>query len=120
MSYQYKREPLTQDEANRLANACQTHEEKLVVWTLLHTGLKVNELANLKKENIDRQNHYLMVYGKRRTVWVPNQTPHHLSLLASNRSSRDTSLFMKRLGWVIILSSAWLKESPTAPIYRVR
>jgi integrase/recombinase XerD len=41
--YQYKREPLTQDEANRLANACQTHEEKLVIWTLLDTGLRVAE-----------------------------------------------------------------------------
>lgn len=31
MPYQYKREPLSQDEANRLATACRTHEEKLVV-----------------------------------------------------------------------------------------
>ena len=49
MSYQYKREPLTQDEANRLANACQTHEEKLVIWTLLG----VAELAKLNKDNLD-------------------------------------------------------------------
>ena len=31
MRYQYKREPLTADEATRLANACNPHEEKLVV-----------------------------------------------------------------------------------------
>ena len=31
MRYQYKREPLTGDEAT-LANACNPHEEKLVVW----------------------------------------------------------------------------------------
>jgi integrase/recombinase XerD len=53
MRYQYKREPLTQDEANRLANACQTHAEKLVVWTLLDTGLRVAELATLTKDNLD-------------------------------------------------------------------
>jgi len=64
MRYQYKREPLTQDEANRLANACQTHEEKLVVWTLLDTGLRVAELAKLNKDNLDWQNHRLMIYGK--------------------------------------------------------
>ena len=64
MTYQYKREPLTRDEANRLANACQTHEEKLVLWTLLDTGLRVSEFANLKKDNIDWQAHRLMVYGK--------------------------------------------------------
>ena len=35
MRYQYKREPLTSDEATRLANACNPHEEKLVVWKAL-------------------------------------------------------------------------------------
>src|SRR5918992_13638 len=64
MRYQYKREPLTQDEANRLANACQTHEEKLVVWTLLDTGLRVAELANLTRDQLDWQHHRLMIYGK--------------------------------------------------------
>jgi integrase/recombinase XerD len=63
-SYQYKREPLTADEANRLASLCNTHEEKLIVWTLLDTGLRVAELAHLTKDNIDWQGHRLMVYGK--------------------------------------------------------
>src|SRR5713101_6456232 len=64
MPYQYKREPLTQDEANRLANACTTHAEKLVVWTLLDTGLRVSELAKLTRDDIDWQGHRLTIYGK--------------------------------------------------------
>jgi len=64
MPYQYKREPLTPDEANRLASACETHEERLIVWTLLDTGLRVSELAGLTREHIDWQNHRLMIYGK--------------------------------------------------------
>jgi integrase/recombinase XerD len=64
MPYQYKREPLTQDEANQLANACKTHEEKLAVLALLDTGLRVSELAHLTKDNLDWQTHRLMVYGK--------------------------------------------------------
>lgn len=64
MAYQYKREPLTQDEANRLANACNGHKEKLVVWTLLDTGLRVSELAKLSKNNIDWQGHRITIYGK--------------------------------------------------------
>ena len=64
MAYQYKRGPLTQDEANRLANACETGQEKLVVWTLLDTGLRSAELANLRKDNIDWQGHRLTIYGK--------------------------------------------------------
>ena len=64
MRYQYKREPVTPDEANQLANTCSSHEEKLVIWTLLDTGLRVAELANLTKDNLDWQNHRLMIYGK--------------------------------------------------------
>ena len=64
MPYQFKREPLTQDEANRLANTCENHREKLIIWTLLDTGLRVSELAGLRKHNVDWQSHRLMVYGK--------------------------------------------------------
>jgi integrase/recombinase XerD len=64
MAYQYKREPLTQDEATRLANACKTGNERLVVWTLLDTGLRVSELAGLTRDNLDWQGHRLMIYGK--------------------------------------------------------
>src|SRR4029453_3845516 len=64
MSYQYKRELLTPDEANSLASACETHQERLIVWTLLDTGLRVSELAGLTREHIDWQNHRLMIYGK--------------------------------------------------------
>jgi mannobiose 2-epimerase len=39
MHYQYVREPLTAEEADRLANACETPTEQLIVWTLLDTGL---------------------------------------------------------------------------------
>jgi len=64
MPYQFKREPLTQDEATRLANACSAHSEKLIVWTLLDTGLRVSKLAGLTKDNLDWQMHRLMIYGK--------------------------------------------------------
>ena len=52
MPRQFKREPLTQEEANRLANACQSYEEKLIIWTLQDTGLRVTELVGLKRDNI--------------------------------------------------------------------
>jgi len=65
MPYQYKCEPLTLDETNRLGNACQTHEEKLVVWSPLGSDLRVLELAHPTKDNLDWQAHCVMVYGKR-------------------------------------------------------
>jgi integrase/recombinase XerD len=64
MPYQFKREPLLPEEATRLAQACQTVREKLVIWTLLDTGLRVSELANLTPTQIDWQGHRLTIYGK--------------------------------------------------------
>ena len=34
MPYQYKREPLSDDEVNRLTIVCETFDEKLIIWTL--------------------------------------------------------------------------------------
>jgi integrase/recombinase XerD len=64
LTYQYKRQPLTADESNRLSNACESHTEKLVIWSLLDTGLRVSELAALKKDQIDWQQHVLRISGK--------------------------------------------------------
>src|SRR6266850_565797 len=64
MPYQYRREPLTPDQATRLANACTTPEDRLVVWTLLDTGLRLRELAGLTREMIDWQGQRVRVHGK--------------------------------------------------------
>jgi len=62
--YQYKREPLSDENLTKLINACNTPKEKLIVYTLTDTGLRVSELANLKKDNILWQERRLVVYGK--------------------------------------------------------
>jgi len=64
MVYQYKREPLSDDETNALANACESFKEKLVVWTLLDTGLRVSEFAALTQDNVQWQERRLVIHGK--------------------------------------------------------
>ena len=64
MPYQYVREPLTVEESDRLSNACETPTERLVVWTLLDTGLRVGELCSLTARNILWQQRQLRVKGK--------------------------------------------------------
>ena len=64
VAYSFKREPLTQAEATDLANACLPGDERLVIWTLLDTGLRVEELADLTKDNMDWQMHRLVFKGK--------------------------------------------------------
>ena len=44
MPYQYVREPLRAEDADKLSNACNTAEEKLIIWTLLDTnGIRLSE-----------------------------------------------------------------------------
>jgi integrase/recombinase XerD len=62
--YQFVREPLTNEEADRLADACETPTERLVVWTLLDTGFRVSELCDLTSQNVLWQQRQLRVKGK--------------------------------------------------------
>src|SRR3990172_9173399 len=64
MTYRYKREPLSIEEADRLLNAAQTPEERLCIWGLLETGLRVAELAALTRDQIQWQQRAIRVKGK--------------------------------------------------------
>lgn len=64
MTYQYVREPLRAEEADSLSNACRSTEEKLIIWTLLDTGLRVSELCSLTPQNILWQQKAILITGK--------------------------------------------------------
>ncbi len=64
MPYKYVREPLTTEEADRLANACETPTEPLIIWTLLDTGLRVGELCALTTTDVLWQQLQLRIRGK--------------------------------------------------------
>ena len=41
--------PLTLDEANRLASACETHQERLIVWTAIPAAGPIASDVRFKK-----------------------------------------------------------------------
>jgi integrase/recombinase XerD len=105
--YEHKREPLVRDDMNTLANECKTIKEKLVIWTLLDTGLRVEEFCNLDKKNIDWSNHSIIVYGKntkggakkKRTVPISHRVrPILETWLASN----DSIGFTTKNAWEVV------------------
>lgn len=63
---QHAREPLTSDEVDSLIKSATTHDERLVIFTLLDTGLRVAEVAGIQRDSIDYQTHWLTVHGKGR------------------------------------------------------
>lgn len=87
MPYQFVREPLTQEQTDKLANACKTNEERLLVWTLLDTGLRVSELCSLTRDNVLWQQKALRIkgkggpFGKKSKVRVVPLSPRVLTLL---------------------------------------
>jgi integrase/recombinase XerD len=52
MAHRSVREPLRAEEADRLADVYRSLEEKLIVWTLLDTGLRISELCSLTRDNV--------------------------------------------------------------------
>ena len=64
MAYQFVREPLRTEEADNICQACETVQEKLSIWTLLDTGLRVSELCDLTPQNIMWQQKALRINGK--------------------------------------------------------
>jgi len=64
MAHNYVREPLNSEEYDRLVNACITFRERLAIWTLLDTGLRVSEFCNLKRRDIQWQEKQIVVWGK--------------------------------------------------------
>lgn len=78
---EFKREPLTDSEYNRLIQSCQTPEERLVVLGLLDTGLRVAELADLKADQIEWQALRVILRGKGDKRRVVPLTTRVVSLL---------------------------------------
>lgn len=64
MAYLYVREPLRAEDADKLSQACETTKEKLIIWTLLDTGLRVSELCSLTPQHILWQQKSLRISGK--------------------------------------------------------
>jgi integrase/recombinase XerD len=64
MPYRYVREPLTAHESDRFSSARETTTERLVVWTLLDTGLRVGALCGLTPRNVLWHQRQLRIKGK--------------------------------------------------------
>jgi integrase/recombinase XerD len=102
MAYQYKREPLPDGAGDQLANACRTPKERLVVWTLLDTGLRAGEFAALTRDNVLWQQKALRFkgkggpYGKKTKVRTVPVSKRVMALLEHHFALHESMPFTKR------------------------
>lgn len=62
--HEHVRTPLVREEAINLCLGCRTLQERMLVWTLLDTGLRISEYCKLDPSMINWQGHYITIYGK--------------------------------------------------------
>lgn len=94
MVFEYKREPLEEDEILDLKKSCKTFEEEVIINLLLDTGMRVSELANLKEEEISWQRNCITTYGKgnkRRVIPFSSNSRFYLTNYFKNKSRFELS-----------------------------
>ncbi len=89
---QYKREPLTDEQADALVNSATEFRERLIILTLLDTGLRVHEFCNMAAERVEWQRNRLSVIGKggkRRVVPLSPRVKQLLETQFANKQTMD-------------------------------
>lgn len=82
MSFEYKREPLEDNEIEDLKKNCESFEEQFIINVLLETGMRVSELTHLEKENVSWQRGCIVTIGKgnkRRVIPMSKTTRFYLT-----------------------------------------
>jgi integrase/recombinase XerD len=90
-----------------LANECKTIKEKLVIWTLLDTGLRIEEFCSIEKKSIDWTNHTITVWGKNTKGGPKKQrmvriTDRIRPLIEPWIAQNDRVGFTVKTGWAIV------------------
>lgn len=90
------------DEVDTIRNICANPYERALVETLLASGLRINELANLKIEDIDFEKLVIHVKngkgGKDRTTFITSVTKKYIFKYLKWNKHKSDYVFTSRLG----------------------
>ncbi|MEM0122449.1 MAG: tyrosine-type recombinase/integrase [Saccharolobus sp.] len=102
---------LTEEEINRVLEACKRARDKLIIRLLLDTGLRANELLSIKIKDIDIDNNMIRVRntknGEERVVFFTDNTKQILKKYIRGKNLDDKLFYitydalyrkLKRLG----------------------
>ena len=64
--YRFKRFPLTREEQLAVEAACKTTKEKMIIWTLLDTGIRISELCGITRDCLDADESTILIKNGKR------------------------------------------------------
>lgn len=94
--------PFTAVEIDKLRTACTMHQERAIIETLISSGIRCEELCNLKVDDVDLDKLTLRVRrgkgGKDRCVYISDVAAEYIKTYLSTRKKESDVLFMSRTG----------------------
>jgi site-specific recombinase XerD len=88
---------LTVEELEIVRESCRTLRQRALVEVMYSTGARLNEIANIKKSDIDYQNMSITVVGKgnkQRIVYLTYKALYHLNKYLKSRNDDCEYLFV--------------------------
>lgn len=97
-----EKKAFSDDEVDTIRNICANPYERALVETLLASGLRINELANLKIEDVDFEKLVIHVKngkgGKDRTTFITSVTKKYIFQYLKWNKHKSDYVFTSRLG----------------------
>ena len=91
-----KREPFTDEELEKLRNACVKPRDRALIEFLYSTGCRIGEVVRLNRDSIDYNAKTALVYGKggkERRVYISDCAMYWLKMYLEQRKDKDPALF---------------------------
>ena len=95
------KKPFSEYEIEQLRLACTNPRDRAVLELLLSTGIRITELIQLKKDDVDFHDRSIIVWGKgakQREVYFGEQAELHLQRYLDSRTDNDPHLFLALIG----------------------
>lgn len=97
---QVVKETISDEQLEQLKENCPTIREKAIIEMLVSTGMRVGELVNLDKKDIDFEERSCIVLGKgnkQREVYFDAKTKLHLQEYLNTRKDDNKALFVSKI-----------------------
>lgn len=91
------REAYTDDEMERLRDACENSRDLVIIDVLASTGMRIGELVKLNRDDIDFTERECLVLGKgdkERMVYFDARAKLHLKVYLDSRTDDNEALFV--------------------------